>query len=116
LEFACRIGVEDGGDYPDKNNLAHVVTPDEPEYVAIMAGQEVPPKPSRTRATRSNSRAAPETTPAWQQQARPAAQQPWSSPHASGTPTQLPNGSDAPQPQPETGAAPAQPVPAWLNG
>lgn len=116
-EFACRIGVEDGGDYPDKNNLAHVVTPDEPEYVAIMAGQEVPPKPSRTRSrSGNNSRAAPETVPAWQQQARPAAaQQPWSSPHA-GTATQLPNGSDVPQQPAEPGVAPAKAGPNWLNG
>src|SRR5262249_29747824 len=50
LEFVARIGIEKGAPasggakYPDKNQIAHVVTPDEPEWQRVTNGEEVPPK------------------------------------------------------------------------
>lgn len=58
LEFAARIGVQegdmkdDGSHYFDKNIISHVVTPDEPEYMPTMQGTPVAPKPSGKRPGR----------------------------------------------------------------
>lgn len=81
IEFVGKIGVEKGGPderggyYPDKNRLAHIVTPNEPEYAVIMGGGEVAPKPSSaTGGNGTAARRAPaqESKPAWQRQAAPA--------------------------------------------
>jgi hypothetical protein len=87
IEFVAKIGVEPGklvdenapekGRYPDRNRLAHVVTPDEEEWRIVMGGGEAPAKPSGGgTAQAAASRAAParqEQQPAWQAQAAPAA-------------------------------------------
>jgi len=56
LEFYARIGVKrgdpapDGGQYPDKNIIAHVVIPSDPQYPTLKAGQEVAaPPPIQTK-------------------------------------------------------------------
>jgi hypothetical protein len=43
-----RVEVQEGTQgYPDNNKIAVVVTPDMPEYLPVMQGQQVDPKPSR---------------------------------------------------------------------
>jgi hypothetical protein len=142
IEFIAKIGVEAGklvdenapekGRYPDRNRLAHVVTPDEEEWRIVMGGGEAPAKPSGANAGTAQaaaSRAAParqEQQPAWQAQAAPAAAPvapaapSWSQPAAQGpvgAPPQpgLPLGT-APQPAP-AGVGPDPAIgPPWLNG
>jgi hypothetical protein len=82
IEFFAKVGVEhggptpDGGTYPDKNRLAHVVVPGEPQYALLKAGKEVAPVPSATKGDGSARTAATaQPKPAWQQDA-PAAAQP----------------------------------------
>ena len=82
IEFFAKVGIEhggptpDGGTYPDKNKLAHVVVPGEPQYAALKAGKEVAPAPSATKGDGSaRPAAAAQPKPAWQQDA-PAAAQP----------------------------------------
>lgn len=114
VEFAARLGIEDGGDYPDKNVIAHVVEPDEPEWQAVMNGEEIPPKPGKAR--RAAREKAPELTPAWQRNAAPAQAQPqaW----GGGTPAPVPNGAGGPQTQPmgQAGAAVPASGPSWMRG
>jgi hypothetical protein len=151
IEFVAKIGVEPGklvdenapekGRYPDRNRIAHVVTPADEEWRIVMGGGEAPAKPSGGgTAQAAASRAAParqEQQPAWQAQAAPAAvpmppaqaapaytvpEPPsWSQPAAqgpAGAPPQpgLPLGT-VPQPAPAgaPGQAPAA-GPDWLKG
>ena len=95
IEFFAKIGVEhggqapDGSQHPDKNKIAHVVVPGEPQYAALKAGKEVAPAPSAASA-------APRQTPA--QQPKPAWQQ------------------DAPATDKPAATEPAAQGPAWLKG
>ena len=51
LEFFARLSVvpgdaaPNGGTYPDKNGLYHIVEPNEPEWALLKQGQEVEPQP-----------------------------------------------------------------------
>ena len=47
ITFVARIMVEpsDNPRYRDSNKIANVVTPDEPQYAAVMQGKSVPPDP-----------------------------------------------------------------------
>ena len=56
IEFFAKIGIErdDNGTYPDKNKIARVVVPGEPQYAALKAGKEVAPAPRRARPPHSN--------------------------------------------------------------
>jgi len=96
LEFIAKIGIErggqapNGGHYADKNKLAHVVTPDEPEWATIRQSGEVAPRPATTEiAPRGNAGALQgklqqlQPKPAWQQEPQ---QQP-----STATPTKGPN-------------------------
>lgn len=108
--FYAKLTVEAGGDrpqggkYPDKNVIDYVVTPDEPEYAALKAGQPVEPKPRYSKGAQASSGSASGKTtagassaPAWQRGAAAPA----------GTPA-----AAAPaQPAPSTPAA----GPAWLR-
>jgi hypothetical protein len=92
LEFIAKIGVErgsqapDGGQYADKNKIAHIVTPDEPEWATIRQGGEIAPRPTGgeagVRAAGANLQAKLhqhlQPKPAWQQepQQEPAAAAP----------------------------------------
>jgi hypothetical protein len=77
IEFAALIGVEKGGEkagggnYPDKNRITRIVVPSDPEWQAVMSGQEVEPKPTGAVSARS---AAPhqQSKPAWGASAAPA--------------------------------------------
>lgn len=73
IEFVARIGIKrgdltaDGGVYPDKNIIAHVVEPNEPQWAEVRAGRIPPPSPSSRPAAPT---AAPvQAKPAWQQDA-----------------------------------------------
>jgi hypothetical protein len=95
IEFFAKIGIKRGGEtpgggqYPDKNEIAHIVVPGEPQYAALRAGKEVAPAPSATNS-------APRQTPA--QQPKPAWQQ------------------DAPAADKPAADKPAAQGPAWLKG
>ena len=52
IPFAARLGIEASEGYADKNIIAHVVEPGEPEYADIRAGKDVEPKPSGVRKAR----------------------------------------------------------------
>jgi hypothetical protein len=73
LEFVAKIGIErggpspNGGTYPDKNRIAHVVTPDEPEWAVVRGGGTVPPRPTGPTAPRGTSPASvpQQAAPAW---------------------------------------------------
>jgi hypothetical protein len=76
IEFFARLGIErggqtpDGGQYPDKNRIAHIVVPGEPQYALLRAGQEVAPSPSHIKPSGSGGSApsAPaQDKPVWQQ-------------------------------------------------
>jgi hypothetical protein len=80
IEFFARLGIErggptpDGGQYPDRNRIAHVVVPGELHYPALKAGKEVAPAPSAAgnSAARPSAPPAP-PKPAWQSDAPAAA-------------------------------------------
>lgn len=104
IEFVCKVGIERGTEgYADKNRIAHVVTPNEPEYAVVMRGEEPPPKP--TGASGGSRSAAPAAVrPAWGGgTAAPAAQPAWGGNSVSAPATAAP--ATAP-----TGG------PAWLHG
>jgi hypothetical protein len=72
LEFIAKIGIDrggpapDGGTYKDKNVIAHVVEPNEPQWAQVRAGKIPPPAPSSRPAAAA---AAPvQAKPAWQQE------------------------------------------------
>jgi hypothetical protein len=66
IEFFAKLGIEKGGampgggNYPDKNRIAHVVVPGEPQYAELKAGKEVTPAPSQIKEPEAS-------TPPWQQ-------------------------------------------------
>lgn len=84
IEFWARVGIQKGGkrdgggggdDYPDKNTIAHIVTPDEPEWKMLIEGKEVEPQPRGVRGGSGGGKAAAADPgkPAWQREAAPAA-------------------------------------------
>lgn len=109
IEFVARVGIEKGGinnqtggQYPDKNRIAHVVVPGEPEWQPVMAGQEVSAKPTGAVTPRVGApAAAQQAKPAWQRDAAPAPG--WQ------------NGATPTSPAPAE-AAVAAAGPAWLRG
>lgn len=148
IEFFARLGIEAGGsrrdgqgNYPDKNFIAHVIVPGEPEYAPLVAGQELEPKPSGIRQPRTSTAAAsapgtgegnlwggggpapaaPPPAQAWTQQpppyqpgqpqAHPPQQQPTPWPGAA-TVAAPPAGQPAPPAYPPAGYAPPATGPA----
>jgi hypothetical protein len=107
IVFVARIMIEPASSsaYKDANKLANVVTPDEPQYAAVMRGESVPPEPVNARPRKVE---AAVTAPAW---ATPAAAAPenTTAPWAAGAPAASPAPTTAPAPA-STGA------PAWLKG
>ena len=70
LEFAVEIGIEKDkkGDYPDKNKIAKVITPDHSRYQQIMAGETILPGGAQKTEAAKAAPAAPATSnpvPAW---------------------------------------------------
>ena len=64
IVFVARIMIEPASNpnYKDANKLANVVTPDEPQYAAVMRGESVPPEPVNAKPRKVE---AAVTTPAW---------------------------------------------------
>lgn len=114
IVFVARIMIEPASNpnYKDANKLANVVTPDEPQYAAIMRGENVPPEPVNAKPRKAE---ATVTTPAW---ATPAAAAPETgkAPWAAGA--TAPAASPAPASAAPAAAAAASPAgtPAWLKG
>lgn len=76
VEFYGKVGVEQGGEFPDKNVLDRAVTADQAEYALLVRGEVPTPKPRRAR------KAAADAPPTWQTTAVAAPVQtplPWSS-------------------------------------
>ncbi len=102
IVFAARIMVEPASNpqYKDQNKLANVLLPGEPQYAAVMRGENVQPDP-----VNAKPRKAAELGPAgacWGCPATPPTAQtgvPWANPGE----TKPPQGAPAPGP-------------AWLNG
>lgn len=67
-----RVDVQEGTNgYADSNRVSIVVTPEMEEYVPVMQGQQVPPKPSRKSS--AASRPAPQTRAAgWADASQPS--------------------------------------------
>ena len=65
IVFAARIMVEPASNpqYKDANKLANVVLPGEPQYAAVMRGENVPPEPVNAKPRKR--RAPPSPAPAW---------------------------------------------------
>jgi hypothetical protein len=85
IEFFAKIGIEqggpapNGGTYPDKNIITHIVVLGEPQYAALKAGQEMPPAPSGLITPARTAAAPAPAQPAWMQQPQ---QQPAAIPQA----------------------------------
>ena len=106
IVFAARIMVEPASNpnYRDQNKLANIVLPGEPQYAAIMRGENVQPDPVNAKPRKAAETPAA-AAPAWASSQAPAPASgcvPWASQAA---PTQA-----APKPQ-----GTAAPGPAWLN-
>lgn len=122
VQFAIRVGIQEGeekqggGRYPDRNTIAKVILPDDPQYADMKAGKEIPPQPSGPRPARSGAAAsgaapAPAQNTLWQTDAAGNQQ----------TPAPAPASPPAPQPQaapPQGGPAPGPggPAAAWTGG
>jgi hypothetical protein len=104
IVFVARIMIEPASSsaYKDANKLANVVTPDEPQYAAVMRGESVPPEPVNARPRKLE---APVTAPAWASPAPDAGRTAWAAP----TPGAAPAAPPAAAPAPTT-------APAWLKG
>jgi len=102
IVFAARVMVEPTSNpqYKDANKLANVVLPNEPQYAAVMRGENVPPEPVNAKPRKAPDTAAPQA-PAWGAPNPPAA-----------APTGVPWANEAANAPPQ--AAPAT-GPAWLN-
>jgi hypothetical protein len=80
IVFAARVMVEPSADpqYKDKNDLANVVLPNDPQYMAIMNGQPIEPEPVNAKPRKAGGQTAAagsaQQAPSWQQgQPTPAA-------------------------------------------
>ena len=72
IVFAARIMVEptSSPQYKDANKLANVVLPGEPQYAAVMRGENVPPEPVNAKP-RKAPETPPQQAPAWGSSATP---------------------------------------------
>jgi hypothetical protein len=102
IVFAARIMVEPASNpqYKDQNKLANVVLPGEPQYAAVMRGENVQPAPVNAKPRKAPDSA--QHAPAWGAAPTPPAAQ-------TGVPWANQDVTNPPQGAPETG-------PAWLNG
>jgi hypothetical protein len=107
ITFVARIMIEpaSNANYKDANKLANVVTPDEPQYAAVMRGETVPPEPVNAKPRKVE---AAVTAPAWASPAPEPAKAAWAAPAVGPAPTPA-------APPPAAAASPAG-APAWLRG
>lgn len=75
LEFAVEIGIEKDktGQYPDKNKVLKVITPDHKDYKRVMAGETI--VPDGAKASTGGSGVPATGTPAWAQGGQPTQEQ-----------------------------------------
>jgi hypothetical protein len=108
IVFVARIMIEpaSSANYKDANKLANVVTPDEPQYAAVMRGETVPPEPVNARPRKSE---ATVTAPAWATPATTPAPEAATVPWAAGAPAAGTTTPPVPAPAPTA-------TPAWLQG
>lgn len=116
IPFACRLEVEPGGpdnrggDYPDKNRIAIVVTPSDAEYAAIKAGNSPPPQPKQGSARRgaaTATQAVPAAAAATGWEAAPPAP----APAAAAAVAPAAAAAAEPAPAPATGWGSTEPTP-----
>lgn len=102
IAFAARIMIEPASNpqYKDQNKLANVVLPGEPQYAAVMRGENVQPDPVNAKPRKGAESA--QQTPAWGNPATP-------SPAPAGVPW-----ANQGETKPSQGGS--APGPAWLNG
>ena len=107
ITFVARIMVEPAtsAQYRDANKLAHVVTPDEPQYAAVLRGDDVPPEPVNAKPRKPADAAPAATAPSWG--GGPTAAAPNAAPNAA--PAWASQNGPAATPAPVAG-------PAWING
>jgi hypothetical protein len=110
IAFVARIMVEPASNpnYKDANKLANVVTPDEPQYAAVMRGETVPPDPVNAKPRKVDATPA---APAWTAPAPAAAATPWAAQASAPAAAPAPATPSAPATTPASAA-----TPAWLNG
>ena len=119
IVFYGRIMVEPASDpkYSDKNKLANVVLPTEPEYAALKAGQVVTPAPigAKVRAAKPTAQAA---APAWATGGGAPAATQAAQPSAAAQAALAPAWATQAAPAAAAAAATPKPAagPAWLNG
>ena len=100
IVFVARIMIEPASNpnYKDANKLANVVTPDEPQYAAVMRGETVPPEPVNAKPRKVE---AAVTAPAWATPATAApepATAPWAARHRPPAPAATPRRRRRPRP------------------
>ncbi|WP_261970351.1 hypothetical protein [Prosthecodimorpha staleyi] len=103
ITFVAQIMIEPTTNpaYKDQNRLAHVVTPDEPQYGPVMRGETMPPEPINAKP-----RKAPETVP--------SADMPWATP-AAAAPSAPAFAAPTAAPSPAAPVAVPPAAPAWLT-
>ena len=96
ITFVARIMVEPASNpnYKDANKLANVVTPDEPQYAAVLRGENVPPEPVNAQPRKVE---AAVTAPAWATPPAAASPAPWTPRHR---PLRPPRRRRRPHPRP----------------
>lgn len=107
IVFAARIMVEPASNpnYRDQNKLANIVLPGEPQYAAIMRGENVQPDPVNAKPRKAAETPAA-AAPAWASTQAPA-------PASGGVPWASQGAANQGAPKAQGAAAPG---PAWLNG
>lgn len=108
IVFVARIMIEpaSSANYKNANKLANVVTPDEPQYAAVMRGETVAPEPVNAKPRKSE---ATVTAPAWATPGTTPAPETTTVPWAAGAPAAGTTTPPAPAPAPTA-------TPAWLQG
>jgi hypothetical protein len=101
IVFAARIMIEPSSNpqYKDANKLANVVLPGDPQYAAVMRGENVQPEPVNAKPRKAQD--ATQHAPAWAAPGAPPA-----------TPAGVPWAKQG-ESNPPPGAAATGP--AWLN-
>lgn len=67
MEFVAKIGIQKAkknSGYDDQNKISMVITPDRPEYQAVVGGKEVETKPAPA-SKKSGGSVATKQTPVW---------------------------------------------------
>jgi hypothetical protein len=114
IVFVARIMVEPPSDpkFRARNKLANVVLPGEPQFDAVMRGEEVEPDPVDAKPQKSASGTVAQNAPAWAADTAPA-----QAPQQQGGAPWTQQGTAQPQSAAQQPTPPAASAtgPAWLN-